>query len=251
MCILDPKIDRNRGRRRAGIVSCIVIAAVIVPLSISGVWRTQAQAQEKSDKEKKEAELKQKEMMLKEKELQLQKKMENMTPEEQEKFKKELELKKQMESMSAEEKTKFAWEKISQNKNSAAVHIHDAIEKKGLKTGEHLAQELAESKSADYYFKESEINTLGYLYLFAGKLDAALSIFELNVRMNPESWNVYDSLGEGCLAAGKFDCARKQYQKSLALNPDNENGKKMLSKIDEQEKGAGKVSTVSKEEAND
>ena len=251
MCILDPKIDRNRGRRRAGIVSCIVIAAIVVPLSISGVWRTQAQAQEKSDKAKKEAELQKKEMMLKEKELQLQKKMENMTPEEQEKFKKELELKKQMANMSAEEKTKLSWEKISLNRNSAAVHIHDAIEKKGLETGEHLAQELAESKSADYYFKESEINTLGYLYLFAGKLDAALSIFELNVRMNPESWNVYDSLGEGCLAAGKFDCARKQYQKSLALNPDNENGKKMLSKIDEQEKGAGKVSTVSKEEAND
>ena len=50
------------------------------------------------------------------------------------------------------------------------------------------------------------------------------------------------------IAAGKYDCARKQYQKSLALNPDNENGKKMLAKIDEKEKDKGKVSTVSKEQ---
>jgi beta-lactamase regulating signal transducer with metallopeptidase domain len=251
MCILDPKIDRNRGRRRAGIVSCIVIAAVIVPLSISGVWRTQAQAQEKSDKEKKEAELKQKEMMLKEKELQLQKKMENMTPEEQEKFKKELELKKQMGSMSAEEKTKFAWEKISENKNSAAVHIHDAIEKKGLEAGEHLAQELAESKSEQYYFKEGEFNTLGYLYLYGGNVKEAISMFDLNVRMNPDSWNVYDSLGEAYLAAGKYAKARSLYEKSLAMNPNNENGKNMLAKIEEQEKNGGKVSTVSKEQGSE
>ena len=248
MCILDPKIDRNRGRRRAGIVSCIVIAALVVPLSISGVWRTQAQAQEQSDKAKKEAEYKakeaekqKKEAELKEKELQLQKKMENMTPEEQEKFKKELELKKQMSSMSAEQKTQLMWMKISENRNSAAVHIHDAIEKKGLETGEHLAQELAESKSADYYFKESEINTLGYLYLFGDDVDAALSIFELNVKMNPESWNVYDSLGEACLTAGKCEKARSLYEKSLELNPDNKNGKFMLMKIDSECKGVTKV----------
>ena len=62
MCILDPKIDRNRGRRRAGVVSCFLVASIIVPLSMSGVWRTQAQAQEKSDKEKKEAQFKKQEM---------------------------------------------------------------------------------------------------------------------------------------------------------------------------------------------
>lgn len=236
MCILDPKIDRNRGRRRAGIVSCFVVAAIVLPLSMSGVWRTQAQAQEKCDKEKKEAELKKKEATLREHEEQLKIKMEGMSAEEREKFLKEQELKKKEMKMSAEEKIKLSWEKISKNENSAAVLIHDTIEKDGLEVGEHHVQLLAEKKIADsdrYYFKENEINTLGYLYLHAGEVKKAISVFKLNVHLYPESWNVYDSLGEACLAAGKTDKARALYEKSLALNPDNENGKKMLVKIDE------------------
>jgi beta-lactamase regulating signal transducer with metallopeptidase domain len=241
MCILDPKIDRNRGRRRAGILSCFVVAAVVLPLSISGVWRTQAQAQEKCDKAKKEAQLKKQEMMtkekeraLKQKEMELQKKMESMSPEEREKVMQELKLKKEMSGLSSEEKIKLSWEKISQNENSAAVIIHEAIEEKGVNDGgAHTAQELLESKSDTYYFKEGEFNTLGYLYLYDKNVDAAIFIFKLNVKMNPESWNVYDSLAEALLAAGKTEKARALYEKSLALNPDNENGKKMLAKIDE------------------
>jgi len=249
MCILDPKIDRNRGRRRAGIVSCIVIAAVIVPLSISGVWRTQAQAQERSEKAKKEAQLKKKEMELKKKEMelekndlelkkkemQLQKKLEGMSAEEREKYKEEIALKKKMAALPPEERIKLQWEKISENESSAAVLIHKTIETKGLEAGEHLAQELAESKSEENYFKESEINVLGYLYLFDNEVEAAMSVFVLNTKLYPESWNVYDSLGEACLAAGKLDCARKQYEKSLEINPENENGKLMLMKIDNEE----------------
>jgi tetratricopeptide (TPR) repeat protein len=190
-------------------------------------------------------------MTAEEKELQLQKKMESMTPEEREKFKKELELKKQMAGMSAEEKVKFSWEKISQNKNSAAVCVYDAIEKDGVKAGQHLAQELDESGDGKCYFKEPEFNTLGYLYLHGGKLKEAVAVFEMNVRRYPDSWNVYDSLGEAYLAAGKYEKARELYEKSLAMNPENENGKNMLSKIEEKEKHGGKVSTASQEQKSE
>ncbi len=234
MCILDPKIDRNRGRRRAGVVSCIIVASVIVPLSISGVWRTQAQAQEKCDKAKKEAELKKKEMTLKEKQHQLQKKMEGMSEKEREHFKQELKLKEEMSGMSSEEKIKMSWKEISENENSAAVLVHDAIEEKGVEAGQKIVQKLMQSKDDAYYFKEGEFNTLGYYYLYGKKVDEAIAVFKINVKMNPESWNVYDSLGEAVLAAGKYEKARSLYEKSLALNPDNENGRKMLAKIDEE-----------------
>ncbi len=250
MCILDPKIDRNRGRRRAGVVSCLVVAAIVLPLSLSGVWRTQAQAQEKCDKEKKAAELKKKEMTLKEKERQLQKKMESMSAEEREKFKEELKAKKEMSKLSAEEKIKLSWAKISESENSAAALLHKTIEKKGLEAGEHFAQVLAEKKSPEsdkYYFKESEINTLGYLYLHGGEVKKAVSVFKLNVHLFPEAWNVYDSLGEAMLAAGKTEKARALYEKSVAMNPDNENGKKMLAKIDEKS-GLAKVHESSEED---
>jgi beta-lactamase regulating signal transducer with metallopeptidase domain len=254
MCILDPKIDRNRGRRRAGVVSCLVVAAIVLPLSLSGVWRTQAQAQEKCDKEKKEAALKDKEMKHKEmklKEMELQKKMESMSAEEREKVMQELKLKKEMSGLSSKEKIDVSWEKISQNENSAAVLIHDVIEKKGLEAGEHRAQMLAEKEIADsdkYYFKESEINTLGYLYLFGGEIKKAVSVFKLNVHLYPDSWNAYDSLGEAMLAAGKTEKARALYEKSVAMNPDNENGKKMLAKIDAGEGHLSKVHESSDED---
>ncbi len=88
MCILDPKIDRNRGRRRAGVVSCLVVASIVLPLSLSGVWRTQAQAQEKCDKEKKGPAQEERDDDQGERAA-AQKKMESMSAEEREKFKEE------------------------------------------------------------------------------------------------------------------------------------------------------------------
>ncbi len=56
-------------------------------------------------------------------------------------------------------------------------------------------------------------------------------MFRLNVELYPESWNVYDSLGEALLRAGKIDEAMAMYRKSLALNPDNTNGQEVLARI--------------------
>jgi tetratricopeptide (TPR) repeat protein len=235
MCILDPKIDRTRGRRRTGIVSCFVVASIILPLSISGIWQTQAQENHNSQKE---MELKKKEMQLK-KEMELQKKMslENLSDEEKAKIKEEQAFKEKMASLSPEERIKLQWEKISQSENSAAVLVHDAIVKKGPDAGIKTALKLKESGDDTYYFKEGEFNVLGYLFLFGGDVDEALAVFKLNVKMNPESWNVCDSFAEGFLAAGKYDEARKYYEKSLVLNPENENGTKMLAKIEKLESG--------------
>jgi beta-lactamase regulating signal transducer with metallopeptidase domain len=232
MCILDPKIDRTRGRRRTGIVSCLLVASIILPVSVSGIWQTQAQENYQSQKEK---ELKQKEMQLKkEKEMQLQKKMslEKMSQEEKAKYEERKALKEKLASLGPEERIRVLWEQISGNKSSAAVLVHEAILKKGPEAGIKTAMKLRESGD-EYYFKEGEFNTLGYLFLFDGKVDDAIAVFKLNVEMNPDSWNVYDSLGEGYLAAGDYDQARDYYKKSLELNPQNENGKMMLAKIEE------------------
>ena len=93
-----------------------------------------------------------------------------------------------------------------------------------------------ESGESDIYFKESEFNTLGYVFLFNEHVDEAIFVFKNNAKLYPDSWNTYDSLGEGLLVAGKYDKARKFYEKSIAMNPENENGKKMLVKIDEMDK---------------
>lgn len=204
MCILDPKVDRNRGRRRTVIISCILFATLILPLSLSGIWETKAQ--EKSKTEQEELELKKK---------------------------KEMEQKKKMaaEKMTPEEKIGMTWKKIESQENSAAVFVHDAIVKHGIDTGVKKYAKLKESGDDTYYFKESEFNTLGYKFLYGKKVKEAITVFKLNVDAYPDSWNTYDSLAEGFLVAGKFDKAKKLYKKSIAMNPENENGIKMLEKI--------------------
>jgi len=52
-------------------------------------------------------------------------------------------------------------------------------------------------------FGEWDINALGYDYLLQKKnQDAALCIFKINTKLNPESPNVFDSYGEALMNAG-------------------------------------------------
>jgi len=69
---------------------------------------------------------------------------------------------------------------------------------------------------------EANINTLGYQYLFAGKIDKAMQVFKKNVELFPDSWNVYDSLGECYAAAGNEGEAHKYYSIALQKAPDNQ-----------------------------
>ena len=55
----------------------------------------------------------------------------------------------------------------------------------------------------------------------------------MNVKENPVSANVYDSLGEGYFLNGKLEESKENYQKSLELDPKNQNAKNMIEKIEE------------------
>jgi tetratricopeptide (TPR) repeat protein len=77
-------------------------------------------------------------------------------------------------------------------------------------------------------FGEGRINQMGYEALQAGRVDDAIGLFRLNVKAYPESWNVYDSLGEGYAARGDTALAIEAYEKSLRLKPDSEPGKRAL-----------------------
>jgi len=78
---------------------------------------------------------------------------------------------------------------------------------------------------------ESLINTLGYTSMGNKKLEMADSLFKMNIKNYPKSWNVYDSYGELLMNLNKKEESIEMYEKSIALNPDNENGKQMLLKI--------------------
>jgi tetratricopeptide (TPR) repeat protein len=78
---------------------------------------------------------------------------------------------------------------------------------------------------------EDFVNKCGYRLLRFGHVNDAIAIFEKNAERNPESFNVYDSLGEAYMVKGEKQLAISNYEKSLTLNPNNENGKEMLKKL--------------------
>ena len=78
---------------------------------------------------------------------------------------------------------------------------------------------------------ENSLNISGYQLLWRNKIKDAIEVLKLNVKLFPESFNVYDSLGEAYMKAGEKALAIQNYEKSLKLNPKNTNAVAMLKKL--------------------
>ena len=78
---------------------------------------------------------------------------------------------------------------------------------------------------------ERMLNDVGYILLGENKIKEAIKIFELNVKLYPESANVYDSLGEAYLKADEKELARKNYEKALSLDPNSTTAKRALEEL--------------------
>ncbi len=87
---------------------------------------------------------------------------------------------------------------------------------------------IRQSSPSDPSIAQSRVNQIGYRLLRAGTLDAAIAVFEMNVEFYPDSWNVYDSLGEALAKKGDKVSAIKNYEEALRLNPGAESARKAL-----------------------
>lgn len=119
---------------------------------------------------------------------------------------------------------------------AAAVAVEKAIKESGIEAGMQKYRELKENPPEECYFDEISFNTLGYKLMNSKKMAEAITIFELNVKTYPNSWNVYDSLAEAYMKKGNNELAIKNYKKSLELNPKNETAQKMIDKLQENKK---------------
>ena len=233
MCILDPKIDRRRGPNATSVIAAALVLCMIAPATLFGLGSpdtptagdarnavvvtgdtgqdtaAQSELQKKTQEEEKKRQHAE------------QKKME-------EEKKRQLIEKKKKKQASIEAK----WKEISAQENSAAALVARAIDEGGIEKGQRVFKKIVGDESAhDYYVDEKEFNILGYVYLREKRVKEAVVVFEMNAKRFPDSWNVWDSLGESYLVAGKYEKAKKLYEKSIELNPENENGRKMLEKI--------------------
>jgi len=71
---------------------------------------------------------------------------------------------------------------------------------------------------------EATLNNIGYALARDGRIEDAISIFDLNAKEYPKAWNVWDSLGEGYEMSGDHSKALKYYKRSVEINPENQHG---------------------------
>ena len=118
-------------------------------------------------------------------------------------------------------------EKLFENE----AHFFTLIDNGGLEKALAYYNEFKLKNENEQLFSENGMNEMGYSYLHKKEYENAIKLFEMNVESFPDSWNVYDSLGEAYLAIGNKEKAIENYKKSIELNPDNENGKKILKEM--------------------
>ncbi|MCD4731798.1 MAG: tetratricopeptide repeat protein, partial [Bacteroidales bacterium] len=109
-------------------------------------------------------------------------------------------------------------------------YVEETIEESGVEEGIDKYFELKNAHNPDCIFNELALNNLGYKLLSSEKNAEALEIFKVNAEEYPDSWNVYDSLGEAYMKNGDKKQAIKSYKKSIKLNPENSDGEEMLAK---------------------
>ena len=87
------------------------------------------------------------------------------------------------------------------------------------------------SRLAEFVKGSRELNTYGYSLLRSNQTDKALYIFDLNTKIFPYKYNVYDSLGEAFFETKNYTEALKNYYKVLSLKPDDKNAVEMIETI--------------------
>lgn len=94
---------------------------------------------------------------------------------------------------------------------------------------------LKKTSEKEYSFENpSELNTLGYELLRAGRINESIEIFKLVVQEFPKNPNVIDSLGEAYYINKQYDLALDCYKKSIELGGTQGNAEKMIEKIKEE-----------------
>jgi tetratricopeptide (TPR) repeat protein len=111
------------------------------------------------------------------------------------------------------------------------VDLYFEIKKIGAEAAINAYKEKRKNHPDTYIFTRGELNRLGYELLQIKDIKSAIRVFRLNVELYPNSFDVYDSLGEAYMANGDIQLAIDNYKKSLQLNPQNKNAEEKLKKL--------------------
>ncbi len=117
-----------------------------------------------------------------------------------------------------EEALEWAERALGMEENFNTLRVKAGLLEQMGRTEEALA--IADSLLT--HANEQQTNALGYQFFQRGDHDKAIEIFAKNTRDHPESWNVWDSLGEGQAAKGLVKEAIANYGKALEMAPETQ-----------------------------
>ena len=107
---------------------------------------------------------------------------------------------------------------------------HDELEDPAFKGDTLLAAHFAAiSRRMGYTVSPPEVmvNGIGYTLLAHGQASRSYYYFHLNMENYPNSFNVYDSMGDWYLAQGQKEMAKKSWEKALSLREFPDTRKKL------------------------
>ncbi len=91
---------------------------------------------------------------------------------------------------------------------------------------------VVKGKHPSLEMPEGALNNLGLQLVFnPERSEKGIAVFQLAIKLYPESANLYDSLAEGYLFIGDTDKAIASFEESLRLDPGNQNAIKRLRQL--------------------
>ncbi len=122
-----------------------------------------------------------------------------------------------------------------QLKKSVTLILENIITESGIDAAIEKYNEIKSLNSSEYFIEEYAMQNFGYKLLNNMEVEYAIEIFKLNVETFPNSWKVYNSLGDAYMKNRNFSLAIVNFKKSIKLNPDNKHGKEMLLRLEERQ----------------
>jgi tetratricopeptide (TPR) repeat protein len=112
---------------------------------------------------------------------------------------------------------------------SLSQRVRDALAAGGRAKAEEAIRAWRAEPAHKFLTGASELNSLGAALFGENRADDAVTVFELNAAVNPDSWLAHNSLGRAYASKGNAEAARAEYMRALEIRP---NAPETLSALD-------------------
>jgi CubicO group peptidase (beta-lactamase class C family) len=126
----------------------------------------------------------------------------------------------------------LTWLRVESYRSPARVFFKSLLARGAARTLTGFRERRRE-RPPNERITEDQMNRFGLDLLRMGRVADAIEVLKQNVADYPQSFNVYDSLGEAYAVNGDRELAIRNYERSVELNPGNKGGVDALHELRE------------------